>query len=88
MDLGHWNADKAQGNAETAIGFVYRITDKDNGRFYIGQKKLYKTETRPPLKGKVRKRKIIKESDWRTYCGSCNELKAEIQKRRRGPLLF
>lgn len=30
------------------------------------------------MKGKVRKRKIVKQSDWRTYCGSSNELKNDV----------
>lgn len=51
---------------------------KKLGKFYIGQKKIIKIEKRPPLKGKVRKRKIIKQSDWKTYCGSSNDLKSDI----------
>lgn len=47
--------------------------------FIFGQKKIIKVEKRPPLKGKVRKRKIVKQSDWKTYCGSSNELKADIE---------
>lgn len=48
--------------------------------FISGQKKILKFERRPPLKGNVRKRKIVKESDWKTYCGSSNELKSEVEK--------
>lgn len=62
------------------LGFVYRITDNSNGKSYIGQKKVTSIETRPPLKGYVRKRKFIKQSDWRTYCGSSNEVKLAILK--------
>lgn len=47
--------------------------------FISGQKKFVKVEKRPPLKGKVRKRKIVKQSDWKTYCGSSNELKTDIE---------
>lgn len=61
------------------FGFVYRIENKENGKFYIGQKKIIKVEKRPPLKGKVRKRRIIKQSDWKTYCGSSNDLKNDIK---------
>ena len=55
------------------------IFDKETGKFYIGQKKIIKVEKRPPLKGKVRKRKIVKQSDWKTYCGSSNDLKNDIK---------
>lgn len=83
MDLGHWEL----GNNVTLptdfeenppMGFVYRIENKETGKFYIGQKKILKVEKRPPLKGKVRKRKIVKQSDWKTYCGSSNELKKDV----------
>lgn len=62
------------------FGFVYRIENKENGKFYIGQKKIIKVEKRPPLKGKVRKRKIVKQSDWKTYCGSSNDLKNDVKE--------
>lgn len=39
------------------------------------------TVSRPPLKGKVRKRKVVKQTDWKTYTTSCNTLKSEISKR-------
>ena len=60
------------------LGFVYRITDKESGKFYIGQKKMQKKVTRPPLKGKVRKRHIVKESDWKKYTSSSNDLNKDI----------
>lgn len=84
MDLGHWEL----GNNVTLLedfeenppmGFVYRIENKETGKFYIGQKKIIKVEKRPPLKGKVRKRKIVKQSDWKTYCGSSNDLKNDVK---------
>jgi hypothetical protein len=84
MDLGHW--ELADGvtlpedfEENPPMGFVYRIENKETKKFYIGQKKIIKVEKRPPLKGKVRKRKIIKQSDWRTYCGSSNDLKADVK---------
>lgn len=83
MDLGHWIINKnitvpEDFEENIPFGFVYRIENKQTGKFYIGQKKIIKVEKRPPLKGKVRKRKIIKQSDWKTYCGSSNELKKDI----------
>ena len=83
VDLGHWTLYEGVELPEDFVdnpplGFVYLITRKEDGKFYIGQKKILKVEKRPPLKGKVRKRKIIKQSDWRTYCGSSADLKADI----------
>jgi hypothetical protein len=85
MDLGHWQLSENLTLPEDfkenpPLGFVYRIENKETGKFYIGQKKIIKVEKRPPLKGKVRKRKIIKQSDWRTYCGSSNDLKGDISQ--------
>lgn len=85
MDLGHWTLAEGINLPENfdenpPLGFVYRIENKETGKFYIGQKKIIKVEKRPPLKGKVRKRKIVKQSDWRTYCGSSNDLKNDIKK--------
>ena len=84
MDLGHWelakNVELPEDFEENPpLGFVYRIENKETGKFYIGQKKIIKVEKRPPLKGKVRKRKIVKQSDWKTYCGSSNDLKNDVK---------
>jgi hypothetical protein len=48
------------------IGFVYLLTDPD-GKKYIGKKLFVSRRKLPPLKGKTRKRTVIKESDWKTY---------------------
>ena len=61
-------------------GFVYCITNLSTGRMYIGKKFFWRTLTRPPLKGKKRKRKQLIESDWRKYCGSSNELIEAIEE--------
>lgn len=60
------------------IGFVYLITDT-NGKKYVGKKLFISKRRAPPLKGKTRKRTIIKESDWKTYYGSSDEVKTLIE---------
>lgn len=62
------------------IGFVYEITDLVDGRKYIGKKKLKSTTRLAPLKGQKRKRIVIKESDWKSYYGSSNEVKSVLDE--------
>lgn len=61
-------------------GFVYIITHKESGRYYIGKKFFWSKRTRPPLKGKKRKRHYVVESDWKNYWGSSSNLKEDIKK--------
>jgi len=47
---------------EDNLGFVYIVTDKRNGKDYIGKKGLVSKRKLPPLKGKKRKRIKIVET--------------------------
>jgi hypothetical protein len=55
------------------IGFVYLLTDP-NGKKYVGKKLFVSKRKLPPLKGKSRRRTVVKESDWKTYYGSNEEV--------------
>jgi len=70
---------------EGCVGFVYEIVNKVTGKRYIGKKLAkfsktsYKTVT---LKDGTKKKKKIKaktSSDWLTYYGSSNDLKADVK---------
>lgn len=65
---------------EECTGFVYLITNTTTGRKYIGKKLARFKRSRPPLKGKTRKRRYTVESDWREYWGSNDELKADVEQ--------
>ena len=65
---------------EDCEAFVYLITNTTNNRKYIGKKLAKRKVTRPPLKGKKNKRRSTKESDWRTYWGSSEHLKNDVNK--------
>ena len=54
------------------FGFVYRITNLQTGKQYIGRK--YFWQKRKPRGGK---RRVTTESDWKKYYGSSDELKAD-----------
>lgn len=69
------------------IGFVYKITNLTNNRFYIGKKIMYTTrrvKISKKEKALTKTRKIfkvvVKESDWKTYTGSSVELNNDIAK--------
>ena len=56
-------------------GFVYLITNKTNGRKYIGKKFFYSSKTKQ-VKGKKKRYKA--PSDWQTYYGSSAELAKDV----------
>lgn len=70
---------------EDIIGFIYIITNNTDGRKYIGKKKsaFKKTSIRTvTLKNGTKKKKKIRsmvESDWKTYFGSSEELKKDVE---------
>ena len=65
---------------EDVVGFVYQITNTKDGRMYIGKKLARFKRSRPPLKGRKNKRRGYKESDWKTYWGSSDQLKADVKE--------
>jgi hypothetical protein len=75
-DMGHWQFDGVI--PSDTYGFIYEITNKENGKKYIGKKQMLTTRKLKPLKGKKRKRKKIVETDWRKYSSSCNQLNEEL----------
>ena len=86
MDTGHW---KVYGPVpEDAFGFIYEITNLTNGKKYIGKKQMKRKIRRLPLKGKKRKRIDYKESDWKSYIGSSDSLKIDIDTLGPNKFLF
>jgi len=65
---------------EGTFGFIYEVIHNPTGRRYLGKKVLQFNRTLPPLKGMKRKRKVVKESDWKTYYGSHTEIKGLIKE--------
>ena len=65
---------------DDCVGFVYQITNTTNGRMYIGKKLAKFKKARPPLKGRVNKRRYTVDSDWQEYYGSSDALNEDIEK--------
>jgi hypothetical protein len=86
MKWNYW--DKL--NPEDYIGFVYKITNLTDGKFYIGKKyfwynkkkKLTKKQLAelPSTPGRKPTYEIVRvESDWKTYWGSSKELLESVR---------
>ena len=56
-------------------GFVYRITNTNSGKSYIGRK--YFIQKRKP---RGAKRKVTSESDWKLYYRISEQLKSDIRR--------
>jgi hypothetical protein len=56
-------------------GFVYLITNQENGMRYVGKKHFWERRKNPKTG-----RRQTKESDWRNYFGSCDDLKEDVKK--------
>lgn len=75
--MGWTNVPKDISNYQ---GFVYIITHKPTGKYYVGKKNFWFRKTQPPLKGNKNKRHTVVESDWKSYWGSSKEFLAFVQK--------
>lgn len=64
---------------EDWIGFVYIITDKSTDMKYVGKKLLVSKRKLPPLKGKTRRRSVVKETDWKKYYGSSEQVQQLVE---------
>jgi hypothetical protein len=73
-------------NTDEYYGYVYMTTNLETSRQYIGKKIFKHTQNKklgkkelaalPTQRGRVpSKKKIVKESDWKTYYGSADEVK-------------
>jgi hypothetical protein len=70
------NKEFTEDQIEKHLGFVYLITNKLNGRKYIGKKLFWFSKTRT-VKGKKKKEKVL--SDWQQYWSSSEELKNDVK---------
>ena len=68
-----YNKEKVFQIPDEYEGFVYNMK-------YIGKKLAKFKTTKPPLKGRKNKRRGYKESDWKTYWGSSDQLKSDVDE--------
>ncbi len=77
-------------NPEDYLGFVYKITNLTNGKFYIGKKFFWYNKKKKLTKkqlaeqtgpGRKSTTEVVKvESDWQTYWGSSKELLNDVKE--------
>ena len=78
MDLGHWEFPESF-NPDDWFGFVYRVTNLNNGKQYIGRKQ-FNNYTRRKVANRKNRKKVITESNWREYTTSSKKLNEDIEK--------
>lgn len=82
--------NKLEDLPEDTFGFIYKITNKIDGKFYIGKKQIMsqtnvklgkkELEALPTQRGKKPSKKlVIKESNWVDYMGSNKFLLEDIK---------
>jgi predicted SPOUT superfamily RNA methylase MTH1 len=75
------------------FGFIYKITNNETGKFYIGKKQLMsKTNVKlgkkekaalPTQRGRTPSKKlVVKEADWQNYWGSNKPLLEELKSHK------
>lgn len=85
-DLGHWQTSLEI--PENCYGFIYKITNKVNNKFYIGKKQMVTKYRKPLKKGRKNRESVIRETDWKSYTSSSNELNADIAKYGKDNFVF
>lgn len=76
---GHWQSAVGEFAPLDYFGFIYLVYCRETKRFYIGKKQLI-SQTKIKIAGSTRKKTVIKESDWQTYCTSSEYIKKDLVK--------
>lgn len=86
--MWHYNSSQSFEVPESAIAFIYRITNLTNDKFYIGRKMLLSNRKKKltikekALEGNSRKKfkREIKSTNWENYWGSNDELLNDVKE--------
>lgn len=84
-----WKANLSDEFTTNSFGFIYKITNLETNKFYIGKKVFIHNKKKKLTKkelaeqsgpGRKPTSKVVQvESDWRTYWGSSKELLADVK---------
>lgn len=86
QDNGHWQYPDII-DTSNWFGFIYRIVELDTSRIYIGKKQFWST-TRKKIKNRKNRKKIVKESKWKSYTGSSTHLNEAIKEKGKDNYAF
>lgn len=78
--MWYYNNSPYETVPEEYQGFVYKITELDTGKMYIGKKFFWAPKTLPVTKTRKRKVRTKVESDWKTYFGSSKEVQDRVKQ--------
>ena len=70
--------DPTEEELNELVGFVYIITEVENGMMYIGKKLFWKPKILPITKKRKRRRRTVVQSDWRDYFSSNKTIMEEV----------
>lgn len=83
-----------EADLDNYYGFIYKITNKETGKFYIGKKNLhsYKTQIKHVLNertGRMNKVRdiLVSESNWRDYFSSSLEVWKDVKALGKGAFI-
>lgn len=77
ITYGHWTSAVGEFNPLEYFGFIYLVYCKATKRFYLG-KKQFISQSKVKVAGSTRRKTVIRESDWKTYCTSSEYIKKDL----------
>lgn len=77
ITYGHWTSAVGDFDPLEYFGFVYIVYCRATKRFYLG-KKQFISQSKVKIAGSTRRKTVIRESDWKTYCTSSEYIKKDI----------
>jgi len=79
LNMWLYNDQPFEDAPDKIFGFVYLITNIQTQRKYIGKKQFWSNRSKK-VPGKKNRKHTIKESDWKTYWSSSEDIKSEVKE--------
>lgn len=76
--MSHWKSAPEE-ITSSMFGFVYRITNLQTGKYYIGRKQFWSVH-KVKVPNRKNKKRVVVVSNWESYLSSSTQVKADIAK--------